>query len=432
MSVSTRGSIDGRVRGGKGAPGRFRPEPVPSTISRMDQTISAAPAEDPLYLPDQWALDPKVTYLNHGAFGSVPRPVLEERRRWQDKIDANPMGFYRRVMDGAIDRSRLAIARFLGADDEGVGLCLNATTGVAAALGSVRLAPGDRILTTDHIYGPVLWAAEVAAQRAGAEVDVAKVSLAGDDDETVNEILAAVTDDTRLAVVDHISSSTAKLFPVEGIVKALKERGVKVLIDAAHAPGAVDVKLDALGADYWTGNLHKWASAPRGTAAIYAARELREGFESVPISWRRPEGFPHSFSKIATEDVTGWLAAPASLKFFETLGWEAVRKRNNALAQTGQQLIAAEIGVSASLESMPGGGTGGCYPIPMRLLPVPGVAATREAAVAFTNRLAIDYAIECPVDVWNGQVLLRISAQLYNAIGDYERLATALKEILAG
>src|SRR6185312_4646740 len=111
------------------------------------------------------------------------------------------MGFYRRVMDGEVDRARLATARFLGADDEGVGLCLNATTGVGAVLGSFKLAPGDRILTTDHIYGPVLWAAQVAAQRAGAEVDVAKVSLDGDDEETVNAVLAAATDTTRLAII---------------------------------------------------------------------------------------------------------------------------------------------------------------------------------------------------------------------------------------
>lgn len=412
------------------APDRFRPAAGPSTIRPMDRTMSLVNAEDPLYLPDQWALDPKVTYLNHGALGSVPRQVLEERRRWQDQIDANPMGFYRRVLDGEVDRARLATARFLGADDEGVGLCLNATTGVAAVLGSFKLEPGDRILTTDHVYGPVLWAAQVAARRAGAGVDVAEVSLAGDDEETANEILTAVTDDTRLAIIDHISSATAKLFPVERLVEELRTRGVKVLIDAAHAPGAVDVKLEALGADYWTGNLHKWACAPRGTAAIYAARQLRESLESVPISWRRPEGFPHSFSKIATEDVTGWLAAPAALKFFEELGWEAVRKRNNALVQAGQRLVAAEIGVSAELEKMPGRGVGD-YPIPMRLLPVPGVAATREATTAFTERLAVDYAIECPVEAWNGQALLRVSAQLYNGISDYERLAAALKDLLS-
>lgn len=411
-------------------PERFRPAAGKSTIRPMDRTISAAPAEDPLYLPDQWALDPKVTYLNHGALGSAPRPVLEERRRWQDRIDANPMGFYRRVMDGEVDRARLATARFLGADDEGVGLCLNATTGVAAVLGSFMLAPGDRILTTDHVYGPVLWAAQVAAQRAAAEVDVVNVPLAGDNEETARAILAAVTEDTRLAIIDHISSATAKLFPIEPLVRELRTRGVKILIDAAHAPGAVDVNLEALGADYWTGNLHKWACTPRGTAAIYAARELREGLESVPISWRRPEGFPHSFGKIATEDVTGWLAAPAALKFFEELGWEAVRKRNNALAQAGQHLVAAEIGVSAGLESMPGR-VEDDYPIPMRLLPVPGIAATREAATAFTERLAIDYAIECPVEAWNGQVLLRVSAQLYNGIADYERLAAALKDLLS-
>jgi isopenicillin-N epimerase len=395
------------------------------------ETISAVPAEDPLYLPDQWILDPKVTYLNHGALGSVPRPVREERRRWQDLIDANPMGFYRRAMDAEVDRSRLAAARFLGADDDGVGLCLNATTGVNAVLGSFPLKPGDRILTTDHVYGPVLWAAQVAARRTDAEVDVANVPLAADDEETVSAILAAVTENTRLAIIDHIASATAKLFPVERLVRELRERGVKVLIDAAHAPGAVDVNLRALGADYWTGNLHKWACAPRGTAAIYAAPELRADLEAIPISWRRPEGFPHSFSKIATVDVTGWLAAPAALAFFEELGWEAVRRRNNALAYAGQQLVAEEIGVSASLEAMPGLGEA-AYPIPMRLLPVPGVEATREAAVALTDRLAVEYAIECPVEAWNGQTLLRVSAQLYNSIADYERLAAALKSILAG
>jgi len=421
------------------SPGKAAPQRAPWALPArggpvydrpMDRTISAVPAQDPLYLPDRWALDPKVTYLNHGAFGSVPRPVLEERRRWQDLIDANPMGFYRRVLDSEIDRSRLAVARFLGADDEGVGLCLNATTGIAAVLGSIKLAPGDRILTTDHIYGPVLWAAQVAAQRAGAEVDAVHVPLDGDDEETVAVILAAVTDETRLAIIDHIASATAKLFPVERLVPELRARGVTVLIDAAHAPGSVEVNLQALGADYWTGNLHKWACAPRGTAAIYAARELREDIESVPISWRRPEGFPHSFSKIATEDVTGWLAAPAALTFFEELGWDAVRRRNNALAQAGQHLLAAELGVSTRLESMPDRGEDG-YPIPMRLLPVPGVAATREAAAAMTDRLAIDYAIECPVEAWNGQTLLRISAQLYNGIADYERLAVALKDLLA-
>lgn len=390
--------------------------------------ISAEPAEDPLYLPECWALDRKVTYLNHGAFGSAPRPVLEERRRWQDQIDANPMGLYRRVMNEAIDRSRLATARFLGADDEGVALCLNATTGISAVLASFTLAEGDRILTTDHVYGTVLWAAQAAAQRAGAEVDIAQVPLAADDEEMISAILGEVNENTRLAILDHISSATAKLFPIQRLVQELHERGVKVLIDAAHAPGAVPVRLEALGADYWTGNLHKWACTPRGTAALYAAPHLREDLESVPISWRRPEGFPHSFSKIATEDVTGWLAAPAALKFFEELGWDSVRVRNNKLAYEGQRLVAQEIGVS--LDGMPGRGAPD-YAIPMRVLPIPGVEPTREAAVELTDRLALEYAIECPVDSWNGQALLRVSAQLYNSIADFERLAMALKTLLS-
>ena len=394
----------------------------------MTDLAAPAPAVDPLHLPDLWELEPgTMTYVNHGAFGRVPLTVRAERRSWQELIDANPMGYFRRRAGRELDRSRLAIARFLGSDDQGVAFTQNTTTGIATVLASLPLGPGDRILVTDHIYGAVRWNADLAARRTGAVVDEVAVPLAANDEEMIETILAGVREGTKYALLDHISSATAKLFPLERIIAALHERGVKVIVDAAHSPGSVPVNLSTLGADYWAGNLHKWAGAPRGTASLYASPELRANLKPVPLSWREPEGFPNSFSNVGTVDQTAWLAAPAGLAFFEKLGWEAVRGYNNTLARTGQLLIAEAIG--ASLEGMPGEDADE-YPLPMRLIPLESVPAEEDACVALTDRLAEEYLIECPVMPWNGRALLRICAQLYNSTTCYERVAEALQNLL--
>ena len=394
----------------------------------MTDLAAPPPAVNPLHLPDLWETAPAaMTYVNHGAFGRVPLAVRAERRSWQDLIDANPMDFFRRRAAAELDRARLVIARFLGSDDQGVALTQNTTTGIATVLASLPLGPGDRILVTDHVYGAVRWNADLAARRTGAIVDEVAVPLAANDDEAVEAILAGVREGTRYALLDHISSSTAKLFPIERIVAALHERDVKVIVDAAHAPGAVPVNLSTLGADYWSGNIHKWAGAPRGTAGLYANPESRADLKPIPLSWREPEGFPNSFSLVGTVDQTAWLAAPTGLEFFEQLGWEAVREYNNTLVRTGQLLIAEAIG--ADLEGMPGEDADE-YPLPMRLIPLNSVPADEAACTALTDRLAQEYLIECPVTPWNGRALLRICAQLYNSAACYERVAQALRDLL--
>ena len=393
----------------------------------MTDYAAPAPASDPLYLPSLWDFAPGMTYVNHGAFGGVPSTVRAERRYWQEQIDANPMGFFRRRMAKELDRSRSAIARFLGSDEQGVALTQNTTTGVATVLASLKLLPGDRILVTDHIYETIKYNAELTARRTGAVVDEVSVPLAANDDECVVAILDGVRSETKYALLDHISSATAKLFPIARLTAALHERGVQVIVDAAHGPGSVPVKLDTLGADYWVGNIHKWAGAPRGTAGLYASPERRADLKSFPLSWRESEGFPYAFSNVGGLDQAAWLAAPAGIEFFEELGWDAVRRRNNALVHTGQLLIAEAIG--ASLEGMPGEDAGE-YPLPMRLIPLDNVRGDGGVCAALTDRLALEHSVECPVTAWNGRALLRICAQLYNCQADYERVADALNELL--
>jgi isopenicillin-N epimerase len=409
-------------------------KPAPSSSAPSTGPIPVAPAPaaalpaDALYLPDLWSFEPGVIYLNHGAFGAVPLLVRAEQRRWQDRFDANPMGYYRRSVAAELDRARLVVARFLGSDDEGVAFTQNATTGVATVLASLAFAPGDRILVTDHVYGAVLSNAQLVARRAGATIDVVHVPLEAQAADIVAAVMAEVRQDTRLAIIDEISSATAKLFPVAEIGRALRERGVRLLVDAAHSPGSIPVDLNAIGVDFWTGNLHKWAGAPRGTAGLYVAPELRADLASFPVSWRVSEGFPYALSNVGTVDQTGWLSAPCGLRFYEEFGWEPVRARNNALARRGQQLIAEEIG--ASLEGMPGEDAPDGYPLPMRLIPLATVPADEAACDALTERLALEHAIEVPVQAWNGRALLRVSAQLYNSEADYERLAQTLKQVL--
>lgn len=390
---------------------------------------------DALYQPGLWPLDPTVAHLNHGSFGAVPFPVLAEQQRWRSRMDANPVGFFRRELQPALDAARLAVSAFLGADADGVTFVQNTTSGAGVVFAAFPLVAGDEVLVTDHVYGAVLFGAQKAAARAGASVIVAGIPLGACDDEVLAALLGAVTSRTRLAVIDQVASATAQGFPVERIVAALHSRGVAVLVDGAHAPGLLRVDLGALQPDFWVGNFHKWPCAPRGSAGLYVAERWRGLVGSFPVSWREAEGFPHSFLLPGTADQTGWLAVPAALEFFGALGWDAVRARNGALAEYGQRVIAEAVG--ADLAGMPQGVDGadeldgvGDAGLAMRLVPLAGLPADRFAADVVRDRIADEFGIETVINVWGGRALLRVSAQLYNCEAEYERLGAALCAVL--
>jgi isopenicillin-N epimerase len=354
--------------------------------------------------------------------------VLTYQQRWRHQADANPTDFFRNVLQPALEQARLVGASFLGSDADGMGFVYNTTTGISAILASLPFSfrDGDQILTTDHVYGAVDIALRRTAERSGADVEVvtAHVSLAAEDDEIIACVMAAVTDRTRVALVDHVTSVTARRFPVDRLVPALQERGVVVIVDGAHAPGSVPVDLGSMGPDFWVGNFHKWAGAPRGSAALYAAPKWRETLAAFPVSWQEMEGFPRSFSHVGTADTTCWLSVPAGLGFYEKFGWEHTRRTNAALAAYGQQVVGEA--VDASLRDQPLEPT-----LPMRLVPLDAVPGTQADADTLRDRLAVEYGIETSINAWGGRTLLRLSAQLYNSMEDYEKLAAALPGVLA-
>ena len=373
-----------------------------------------------------FSLDPAIAYLNHGSAGAVPVPVQRVQQRLRDEVDANPQRFYTRGLYERIAHARRHIAGFFGADPDGTALVANTTVGIAVVLHSLGLGTGDEVVTTDHRYGTV----DYAVDGTGATRRTIPIPL----DAPTGKIVAAVRDAvtpgrTRLVVVDLVASSTARLFPVAEIAQALRGTGIPLLVDGAHAPGSIALDVDALGADFFVGNVHKWGFAPRGTAILTVPPAWRNRIRPLVRSWADPDGYPANVEYGGTLDYTPWLAAPTGLFTLRTLGPERVRAHNVALARYGQHVLATALGVDPDTLPDPGG------PVPMRLIPLPGngfadPTAAVTAAVALRDRIADELRTEVAVNPWHGRLLLRVSAQVYNRPEEYERLAQRLPALL--
>jgi isopenicillin-N epimerase len=372
-----------------------------------------------------WSLDPSIAYLNNGAFGAVPIPVQRAQQRLRDEVESDPMRFYARGLGDRITHTRRHLARFVGADPDGSALVANASTGLNAVLRSFPLRPGEEVLVTDHGHVPARHAVERACRLAGATVVTVEIPLTATDDAVVELVRERVTRRTRLALLDQVTSPTARLLPLGRLVGPLRADGVAVLVDGAHAPGMLPVDVNRLGADFWVGNFHKWAAAPRGTALLSVHPRWRSSMQSFVVSWSEDAGFPESLERSGTMDPTGWLAAPVGLHTLSSLGWDALRQRNARLAAWGQHVVAERIG--ADLGDLPV-----CPAVSMGIVPLPpGVATTPDTAQGLQVQISAESGCEVAVAAWNGRGLLRVSAQAYNRTTEYLRLADALPRILA-
>jgi isopenicillin-N epimerase len=374
-----------------------------------------------------FSLDPSVSYLNHGSFGAVPIGVQRIQQRLRDEIESNPLKFFARGLLDRIIHTRRHLATFLGADPDGSALVPNTTAAVSLVLQSIRLGPGDEVLLTDHAYGAVVLAASRQCRRAGATARTVALPLGAPDAEVVSRLRGALRPGkTKLVIIDQLASATARMLPVRQIVAAAREHEIPVLVDAAHVPGMLPVDVAAIGADFWVGNLHKWAYAPRGTALLSVAPGWRRRIDPLVVSWEQDAGFPLSVEFQGTLDYTPWLAAPAGLFTLRTLGVETVRAHNAALAAYGQRVVGAGLGLAPAELPDPGG------PGSMRIVPLPaGLATTQTEATALRRHIADKLAVETAVNAWGGRGWLRLSAQVYNRPEEYERLADRLPALLS-
>jgi isopenicillin-N epimerase len=365
-----------------------------------------------------FALDPEVVFLNHGSFGATPLRVLDAADAWRRRLERQPVHFMERELPRRLDEAADRVATLVGAKAGHLALIDNATSAVNTVLRGLRLEPGDEILTTGHVYPAVRHAIHHVAERAGADVVVARVPFPlHDADQVTQAVRCALSPRTRLVVVDHITSATGLVYPIAAVVAACRLAGVPVLVDGAHAPVQVALDLSALQPDWYTGNLHKWAFAPKGCAFLYAREPSR--VHALTISHGYQQGMREELHWTGTRDPSPWCAIPEALDFLDELGGPAVvRAHNDALCATAASLLAEAIG--APVPSSPSLRASLCT------LPLPGEhPPTVEGARAAHDRL-VAQGVEVPVFPFAGRCWLRISAQVYNELPDYQRLADLL------
>jgi isopenicillin-N epimerase len=397
-------------------------------------------------LAHHWTLDPAIGFLNHGSFGATPRRVLEAQQAWRSEMEVEPVRFMVEKLEPALDGARAQLGAFVGADPGQLAFVPNATTGANTVLRSLAFEPGDEILTTDHEYNAIKNAIEFVAARSGARMVVAEVPFPSQGpDEVIERVMGDVTSRTRLAVLDHVTSATGLVLPVGQLVALLAERGIDTLIDGAHAPGMLELDVAAIGAAYYTGNLHKWVCAPKGAAFLWVRRDRQERIRPLTISHGANDPrtdrsrFRLEFDWTGTGDPSAFLAVPEALGFGSSLldgGWPALRASNHALALAGRDVMLAALKADqaapdemiGSMASIPLGWERGSGA-------VQGVKLDDDALHAGLMAAGFQVMVtpwpQRPGDgPWRR--VLRISAAAYNTLEQFQRLAAVLPGVARG
>lgn len=383
-----------------------------------------------------WLLEPDVTFLNHGSFGACPIPVLEAQQRFRQQLERQPLKFYREF-EALLDATKNQLSEFVGADASDLVFVPNATTGINAVLRSLSFRPGDELLTTSQEYNACRNVLNFVAEKTGAKVVVAEVPFPIDAPEQVIEaVIECVSPQTRLALLDHITSQTGLIFPIHELVKELRDRGIDTLVDGAHAPGMVSLNLREIGATFYAGNCHKWLCAPKGAAFLYVRRDRQSLIRPMTISHGAnsprtdKSRFQLEFDWMGTDDPSAFLCVAEAIKFMGSLlpgGWSELRARNRSLVLQARELLCEVLGVAP--------------PCPAEMIGSMAVVCLPDDCTEFGKTRTIPpsqdmlwekFKIEVPVIYWPEypQQLLRISAQIYNKIEDYEYLAEVLTNLL--
>jgi isopenicillin-N epimerase len=365
-------------------------------------------------------LEPGFNTVNHGSFGATPLCLLEVQTEWRARMESQPSRFMRRALGPALRAAAWHLSAFVGADPDDLAFVDNATAGCNAVLRSLEFSPGDEIVVFDHGYAAVRNAVGYVASRAGARVVTAALPFPAPSDDAIHAALAAVvTARTRLLVVDHITSPSAVVMPLAAMIATCHAAGIAVLVDGAHAPGQVALDLASLGADYYTGNCHKWLMAPKGSGFLHVRKDRQANVHPLAISHGYGAGFLAEFDWTGTTDFSAFLCVPDAIAFHERLGGPALRQRNTDLAAAASREIAARLGTATS---MPRTAPASMALIRLRDDDPQGVDALRDAL--------LDAGTDAPLHVLGGAVWVRISAQAYNEMDDYLSLANILSGCL--
>ncbi|ALE92517.1 aminotransferase class V [Arthrobacter alpinus] len=397
-------------------------------------SIPALTAPSPLLTPEgapaisDWSITPGKVHLNHGSYGAVPLAAQQQQLRLKVEMDQNPCTWFM-GQAATLAGTRVGIAEFLRVPHEDMALVINASAGVSAVYNSLPFADGAEIVTTDHAYGAVLEGAKRIARKHNGKVQVASVPLDADAALVLELVMAQVNDRTALIVIDQITSATARRFPVVEIAAAAGKLGVPVLVDGAHAPGVLAEPVPDFDG-FWVGNLHKFACAPRGTAALVARGAFRRYLEPLIDSWGFPHVFPESFDHVGTQDITSWMSARTAFDTVEArYGWDGFRSYAASLGDYGQHIVQHAFSALTGEDASVGVG----MPVdPLRLIRLPrGLAETHEDSHAVRALISDVLDFETAITTFGGAGYLRLSTHLYNTPADYEAFAERAVPALA-
>ena len=387
----------------------------------------------PSHLAKHWTFDPSRVFLNHGSFGACPDFVIEEQRMWQDLMEKEPVQFFEELMPDLLAKSRTALGEFLSCDANDLAFVSNATSGVNTILRSLQFEQGDEILVPNHAYQACRNTIDFVASRWGARVVEVAIPFPIDGPQVVIDLMkSACSERTKLVMIDTVTSPTGLRMPFEELTEFFEGKGVEVLLDAAHGIGMIPLNLEKLGASYVTSNCHKWLCAPKGSAFLYVRSDKQSKIQPLTISHGHsfPLGdttrFRHEFDWTGTQDISGWCAIPAVIEGMAELvdgGWEAIMQHNHDLAIKGRDILCGSLGIE--------------QPCPNEMIAcistiqLPGEIPAKEKMHEpdpLHHVLSEKYNIQVPVWSWPSPEgrYLRISAQLYNSVEQYELLADAL------
>ncbi|MBC7862329.1 MAG: aminotransferase class V-fold PLP-dependent enzyme [Bacteroidia bacterium] len=394
----------------------------------------------PSYSPHikHWALDQEIVFLNHGSFGATPKVILEKQNQLRMCMESEPVRFSIRELYPLYQASIEKLGSFIGANSSNLVFMKNATMGVNTILHSLNLNEGDEVLMHSHAYGACANTIRWYAQKNKWKVNVAEIPYPiKNPDEVVEAFVKAITPKTKFAMIDHITSATGIIFPVEKIVKELQAKGIEVLVDGAHAPAHVELNLEKLGAEYFVGNCHKWICSPKGSALLYVRPDKQKSISPLQFSHyfdapvAADKNWQGQFFWPGTDDYTAYCCVGDAIDFFENNfegGWKEIRKQNRDLCLKARKMLAEKMQTELPApEEM----IGNLSNILLRDTELPPYGFNYISPLQ--EQLFTHYKIEVPVFTFNREQprqWARIAVQLYNSFEQYEYLGDALKEIL--
>ena len=379
-------------------------------------------------LKDQFLLEPDVIYLNHGSFGATPKPVFDVYQRWQRELERQPVEFLDRRFAERMAAARTDLAGYIGTKPDNLVYVTNATVGVNIVARNLDLGFGAEVLATDHEYGACERTWRFLSQKMGFSYIPQPISVPiASAKEFVEQLWQGVTARTKAIFLSHITSPTAIIFPIPEVCRRARAQGILTIIDGAHAPGQIHLDLEEIGADFYTGNLHKWLCSPKGAGFLYADPEVQNSLEPLIVSWGwesekpGPSRFIDQYEWQGTRDPAPFLSVPAAIEFQGKHNWNAVRAECHTLATQAEKQIRELTGLSSLYAS-------DAWFAQMVAVKLP----LETDMVALKKYLYDEHRIEVPLIEWNDQKLIRVSVQGHNTNEDVEMLAKALSTWFRG